>query len=97
MTSFIDNLKRENKFQEKLQYDDGAFYYFFSALTVLIMVPLSFSVLYNYFRKKPFEFNKENIPKISGKNISHLLKKKEKDSKLNKNLFYKVQFFEDLT
>lgn len=90
MTSFIDNLRRENKFQEKLQYDDGAFYYFFTALTVLILIPLGVSMMYNYFRKKPFEFNKEKLPKISGKTITHLVKKKEKDSKLNKNLFYKV-------
>jgi hypothetical protein len=91
MSGFIDNLRRENKFKENLQYDDGAFYYFFSALTVIVIVPVAISIIGQLFkRSEKFKSEKEIPPNLLGHNLVGLLKKKEKSSKFDKSFIYKV-------
>src|SRR5688572_17540632 len=91
MSSFIDNLRRE-KAKENLQYDDGAFYYFFSALTLIVIVPVAISVIGQLFkRKEKFKSAKDVPPKLLGHNLSPFLQKKEKGSRFDKSFFYKVQ------
>jgi hypothetical protein len=90
MSNLIDSLRRENKFNEKLQYDDGAFYYFFSALTLIIVFPLAISTLRQLFRKKTFNLNKDAPPKLLGQDIGPIIKKEESSSKINRTLVYKV-------
>jgi len=90
-SSFLDSLRRENKAKENLQYDDGAFYYFSSALILLIVVPLGLSVLQQLLGKRTkFVINKEVAPNLLGHNIQGVLEKKEKKSVINKALVYKV-------
>jgi len=89
--SFLDNLRRENKAKENLQYDDGAFYYFCTALIVILVVPLALSVLSQLFRRRnKFVINKEVAPNLLGHNIQGMLEKKDKGSKFNKALIYKL-------
>jgi hypothetical protein len=91
MSSFIDNLRRE-KAKENLQYDDGAFYYFFSAVTLIVIVPVAFSVLGQLFkRKEKFKSTKEVPPRLLGHNLSPFLQQKEKSSRFDKSFFYKVR------
>jgi len=90
-SGFLDSLRRENKGKENLQYDDGAFYYFFSAFIVILVVPLALSVLSQLFRRRnKFVINKEVAPNLLGHNIQGALEKKDKGGKFNKALVYKV-------
>lgn len=89
-SSFLDSLRRENKAKENLQYDDGAFYYFFSAFTLIIIVPVGVSLISQILKKNKFNINKEAIPTLLGHDVQGFLNKKEKVSKFNKSLLYKV-------
>lgn len=89
-SQFLDSLRRENKAKENLQYDDGAFYYFFSAGTLLILVPLVISLVSQFLEKNRFNINKEAATTLGGHDVQGFLSKKEKASKFNKSLFYKL-------
>ena len=89
--SFLDNLRRENKAKENLQYDDGAFYYFFSAFVLIVIIPLGSSIITQLYKgTKKFVINKEVAPNLLGHNIQKYLDKKDKASRINKTLIYKV-------
>lgn len=89
-SQFLDSIRRENKAKENLQYDDGAFYYFFSAFTLLCLVPLGISLVQQILKKNKFNINKDAATTLGGHDVQGFLNKKEKASKFNKSLIYKV-------
>ncbi len=96
-SSFLDNLRRENKAKENLQYDDGAFYYFSSAFILLLAVPLIYSLVTHLLKKRvKFVINKEVCPDLLGHNVQGILEKKNKKSVFDKSLLYKVKIFFDI-
>ena len=92
MSSFQDNFHREE--ENKLDYDDSAFYYFFISILTVVNVPLSLSILKTMLtgEKKIVEHGTKNC---DCKRCVEVLKAREKVHKktwMRPGFYFKIAF-----